>query len=138
MSQAMSELERAVYDLVDAGAVDAKHTPLYARTIGRLVARGLVVRGPDGSVRAVRAATDTRPPRMSVPPIPREEPAPSVPPPAPRPSEPPAERQGILVVRVPQSWLDALDARGESRSAAVRTILGRALAAGSGQRRRTA
>jgi hypothetical protein len=135
MSQAMSELERAVYDLADAGALDAQHTPLYARAIGRLVARGLVVRGPDGTVRAVRAATDTRPPRagsVHPPALPREEPAPSVPP------EPAPEPQGVLVVRVPQSWLDLLDSRGESRSAAVRAILGRALAAGSGARRRSA
>ena len=133
MSQAMSELERAVYDLADAGALGPKQTPLYARAIGRLVARGLLVRGPDGSVRAVRAATDTRPPRagsVHPPALPREEPAP-----APEP-EPPAEPQGVLVVRVPQAWLDLLDSRGESRSAAVRAILGRALAASSGARRR--
>ena len=135
-NHAMSELERAVYDLADSGALDAKHTPLYARTVGRLVARGLLVRAPDGAVRAVRAATDTRPPRagsVHPPALPREEPPASVAPPA-----PPAEPQGILVVRVPQSWLDALDARGESRSAAVRAILGRALAAGSGSRRKSA
>jgi hypothetical protein len=128
MRNTMSELERAVYDLADAGALDAAHAPLYARAIGRLAARGLITRDEHGVYRAVRAATDTRPPRAA-----------TVPPP--KPSEPPTEESepvGILVVRVPQSWLDVLDARGPSRSAATRAILGRALAAGSGQRKRAA
>ncbi len=127
----LSELERAVYALADAGAIDARTAPLYQRALGRLAALKLITRHEDGTYRAVRAATDRRP---TLPPaLPREEPK-SEPPPAAEPVEP----QGVLVVRVPQAWLDALDARGESRSAATREILGRALASGSGSRRRVA
>jgi hypothetical protein len=45
---------------------------------------------------------------------------------------------GTLVVRVPQEWLDLLDSMGPDRSAALRTVLGRALASASGARMRKA
>ena len=124
----ISDLERVVYDLAEAGALDAAHAILYPRPIGRLARAGLLRRREDGSYEAVRAKTDTRPPRASVAP-----PAPaSVPPPAPVDVDPMAP----LVVRVPQSWIDTLDAMGPDRSQALRRVLGRALAAVSGSRLR--
>lgn len=127
----MSDLERAVYDLAEAGALDASHAVLYARSIGKLGRAGLLTKDDAGVYRAVRAASDTRPPKPG-----------TMPPPAPQkpvaPAAPPAPPMGTLVVRVPQDWLDILDAMGPDRSTALRTVLGRALAAGSGSRMRKA
>lgn len=119
----MSDLERAVYDLADAGALDASHALLYARPIGRLARAGLLTKDAEtGAYRAVRAASDTRPPsRGSVIPAAPPEPKPVL---------------GTLVCRVPEEWLEVLDAMGPSRSEAARVMLGRALANASGARRK--
>jgi hypothetical protein len=137
----MSDLERVVYDLAEAGALDAAHAVLYPRPIGRLVRAGLLVRDEHGGYRAVRAATDTRPPPARVTPPPFEQArlgpvgvparAPSTPPPAPR--EAPLV---TLVVRVPQEWVDTLDGMGPDRSTAARALLRRALSSASGTRQR--
>lgn len=114
----MSDLERAVYELAEAGALDASHAALYARPIGKLARAGLLTRAADGSYLAVRAATDTRPARPG-----------TVPPPAPtKPAAPPME---TIVAKVPAEWIDVLDAQGTSRSEAIRALLGKALAHGS-------
>lgn len=126
MTNQMSEYDRAVYDLVDVGAVGPAQAPLYRRALGKLHARGLITKTESGEWRTVRAPTDRRGPASIAPPA-AATPAP--------PQEPEREPHGVLVVRVPQSWLDTLDSRGESRSAVVRAILGRALAAGSGTRK---
>ncbi len=142
----MSELERAVYDLAEAGALDAAHAVLYPRPIGKLVRAGLIERtevmAEDGRpvtvFRAVRAPTDTRPPRSltpaSVAPVAIARTIPAPPPPV---STPAPDPMGTLVCRVPQAWIDTLDAMGfESRSEAARIMLGKALASGSGARLR--
>lgn len=131
---AMSDLERAVYDLAEAGALDAAHAVLYPRPIGKLARAGLLERVEvDGVLvyRAVRAPTDTRPARTTIAP-PTVTQAPPAPPPAPAP-----DPMGTLVCRVPQAWIDTLDAMGfESRSEAARIMLGKALANASGARLR--
>ncbi len=126
----MSDLERAVYALAEAGALDASHAVLYARPIGKLARAGLLTRAADGAYLAVRAATDTRPPRATI--------APPASVALIAPKAPPAPPMGTLVVRVPQEWLDVLDAMGPDRSTALRTVLGRALASASGSRMRKA
>lgn len=115
--------DRAVYELVERGAIDAAHAGLYRRNLLALARHGLVRRLDNGSYAAIRAATDTRPP---------EAPAPvttvsSVPPP------PEVEALVTLVVRVPQEVIDMLDAIGPSRSKAARAIFARTL--GSGMRK---
>jgi hypothetical protein len=49
-------------------------------------------------------------------------------------SEPPPAPDAMvtLVCRIPQAWLDTLDAMGPTRSEAARRMLGKALAQGSG------
>lgn len=124
----MSDLERAVYELAEVGALDASHAVLYARPIGKLARAGLLSRAADGSYLAVRARTDTRPPRSTM--------VPGSTFPVPQSVAPTPPPMGTLVVRVPQEWLDMLDAMGPDRSTALRTVLGRALASGSGMRPR--
>lgn len=130
----MSDLERVVYDLAEAGALDAAHAVLYPRPIGKLARAGLLHRREDGSYEAIRAQSDTRPPPRASerPPAVLATPTPKAPP-APKP-----DPMGTLVVRVPAEWLDVLDAMGPDRSQALRAVLGRALAAKSGERKRVA
>ena len=129
----MSDLERAVYELAEVGALDASHAALYARPIGKLARAGLLTRTPEGAYQAVRAATDTRPPRTTIAPA-----AVSQTPPPPRlPVAPKAPSMYPVQARVPQEWVDLIDAMGPDRSTTLRTLIGRALANGSGARRRT-
>jgi hypothetical protein len=128
--------ERAVYELVEAGRVDATRSGLYRSALRRLEAHGLVLRRADGGWGLREASpleTDAPPPpRHSTmrPASPVAAVTPSAPPP---PREPPMV---TLVVRVPQAMLDAIDASGETRSDGVRTLIARGLSAGSGARRR--
>lgn len=126
----MSEItvtDRAVYELVERGAIDAAHAGLYRRSLLRLANRGLVRRLETGAYQAIRAATDTRPPLANahVPTIPA--------PPPPSAPAPESEAMVTLVCRVPQHILDTLDSIGPSRSKAARAVLDRAL--GSGMRK---
>jgi hypothetical protein len=123
---ALGTAERAVYHLVETGQVNATHAGLYRRELRALVAHGLVQRADDGGFAAVHVKGAPRPA--------------TTPPPTPAPAAPPAEPRPVpmatMVVRVPPEWLDLLDARGPDRSTALRDLLGRALATGSGTRRR--
>jgi hypothetical protein len=123
-SDRLGPAERAVYELVERGAIDAAHAGLYRRPLLALARAGLVRRDDDGAYTAVQAKGDKRastpPPAAPV----------SVPPP---PEAPPMQ---TLVVRVPVAMLEALDAMGPTRSEAARLVLARALAARSGQRMR--
>ncbi len=121
----MSDLERAVYELAEVGALDASHAALYARPIGKLARAGLLTRTPDGAYQAVRAATDTRPPRTTIAPA------------AVIQAPPKAPSMYPVQARIPQEWVDAIDAMGPDRSTTLRALLGRALANGSGARRKT-
>lgn len=126
----MSEItvtDRAVYELVDRGAIDAAHAGLYRRSLLRLANRGLIRRLESGAYASVRAETDTRPAHAPTIPAP---PPPTVAPPS---SAPEAEPMATLVVRVPQHIIDTLDAIGPSRSKAARAVIARAL--GSGMRK---
>lgn len=105
----MSDLERAVYDLAAADRLTAAHSRLYARPIGKLARAGLLRRKPDGGYEAVKGD-------------------------ALQPEAAPAPTMVAIWSRVPEEWLPALDAAGPDRSTAIRTLLGRALAAGSGLR----
>jgi hypothetical protein len=125
---ALGTAERAVYHLVEAGQVTAATAGLYRRELRALAGHGLVTRTDDGGFAAVLVAGE---------PAPRATPAPSRPPSRPY-HEPPAHKpvpMQTLVARVPAEWLDMLDARGPDRSTALREVLGRALAAGSGLRK---
>jgi len=122
----MSDLERAVYELADIGALGPAQAPLYARSIGKLARAGLLRRREDGTFEAVRAATDKRPRPASVPP-----PALAGVPPLALKS-PPME---TLVCKIPAEWMDVLDAMGPNRSEAARVVLGRALKHASGESR---
>jgi hypothetical protein len=113
---------RAVYELVDAGAIGPQHAALYRRPLAELMAAGCVRRLESGAYESVRAATDKRP--SSAPPARSTQP----------PPEPKPEPLETLVVRVPPAWHAALEAIGPSKSEAARAILGRALARGSGTR----
>jgi hypothetical protein len=107
----MSDLERAVYDMAEAGILDTTRARLYPRPIGKLERAGLLRRSADGQ-RWEAVRTGTMPP-------PAETPDPLV----------------SLVTRVPQSWVDTLDAMGPTRSEAARMVIGKGLAAGSGLRK---
>jgi hypothetical protein len=120
---ALGTAERAVYHLVEAGQVNPATAGLYRRELRALAAHGLVTRAEDGGFAAVLVQGEPRP-KTAPPPS-----APPLVPPRPRP-----EPMATMVVRVPQEWLDLLDARGPDRSTALREVLGRALAAGSGTR----
>ena len=104
----MSDLERAVYDMAEAGILDAVRARLYTRPIGKLERAGLLAPRKGGGWEAVKTGT--------------------MPPPA-------VDPLVSLVTRVPQSWVDTLDAMGPNRSEAARTVLGKGLAAGSGLRK---
>lgn len=117
-SDRLGPAERAVYELVERGAIDAAHAGLYRRPLLALARAGLVRREDDGAYTAIQAKTDKR---ASTPP-------PAAPPP------PASEPMQTLVVRVPAAMLEALDAIGPTRSEAARVVLARALAARSGQR----
>lgn len=80
-----------------------------------------------GAGAVVRTEAGTYHPSGSATPRPTAAPAPTPAPMAPKP--PP---MGTLVVRVPQAMLDALDATGQTRSDAARTVLARGLEAVSG------
>jgi hypothetical protein len=116
-SRDLTPADRAVYHLAERGGLDAAHAALYRRQLSNLARHGLVTRMPDGAYLVVPSRTHM----------------PSEPPPA--PSEPP---MATLVVRVPQAWLDELDAHGPTRSEALRAVLGpavKSLAGKSGQRK---
>jgi len=119
-SKSLGPAARAVYELVDSGAIGAAHAALYRRPLAELANAGLVRRLDDGAYVAIRAAGDKRPSvapaRASAPPPPKATPL------------------ETLVVRVPPEWLAALDAIGPNRSEAARAIIGKALARASGTR----
>lgn len=126
---ALGTSERAVYHLVEAGQVTPTTAGLYRRELRALGAHGLVTRTEDGGFAAVLVQGEPRP---------KSTPPPSAPPSRPYHEPPRAVRSApmsTLVARVPQEWLDLLDARGPDRSTALREVLGRALAAGSGIRK---
>jgi len=128
----MSDLERAVYELAEVGALDASHAALYARPIGKLARAGLLTRTPEGAYVAVRAATDTRPPRASIAPARVTQ----TPPPPVAPIVPKAPSMYPVQARIPAEWVEVIDAMGPDRSTTLRALLGRALANGSGARLR--
>jgi hypothetical protein len=121
-TERLGPAERAVYDLVERGAIDASHAGLYRRPLAALARVGLVRRLDSGAYQAIRAASDTRPPPASETPPAR---APSEPPASTR--EPPMQ---TLVVRVPVELLEVLDTLGPNRSEAARAVLRRALGSG--------
>lgn len=106
----MSDLERAVYDLAAADKLTAAHSRLYSRPIGKLARAGLLRRRPDGGYEAVKGG-------------------------ALQPEAAPAPVMVAIWSRVPEEWLPAIDAVGPDRSTAIRALLGKALAAGSGLRK---
>lgn len=114
----LTRADRAVYALIERGGIDAAHAALYRREITKLGKARLVQKGADGVYTVIASKS------------------PSTAPPAPIPSA----KTAALVVRVPQEWIDLLDARGPTRSLAAREFLGDALAraanAGSGTRER--
>jgi hypothetical protein len=127
----MSDLERAVYELAEVGALDAAHAVLYARPIGKLARAGLLTKTLEGVYEAVRAATDTRPPRATIAPRPV-----SMAPAAKTEPAPPPAPMETIVAKVPAEWVPVLDAMGPSRSEAIRRLLGKALMSASGARLR--
>jgi len=113
--------DRAVYDLVSRGGVDASHAALYRRQLGALARAGLVARNADGSYAAVPSQ-----PVTLMPPAP--------------PAAPAAPPMVTLVCRVPAEVVASLDATaaasGRTRSDAARDALARGL--GSGLRKAVA
>ena len=98
----MGDLDRPGYDLAAVGALTPARARLYPRPVGKLMRAGLLERARDGSLR------------------------PSSHPPA-APDAPKVEPMATLVVRVPQAWIDTLDAQGEDRSTAAREALAKGL-----------
>jgi hypothetical protein len=135
---ALGTSERAVYHLVEAGRVTVYTCGMYRRELRALAEHGLVQRTDDGGwapilVQGQPAPKTTPPPRdvaidVALPPVRQPTMLPSAPP----VHGPP---MNTLVARVPQEWLDVLDAMGPTRSEALRAVLGKALAARSGSRR---
>ncbi len=137
-SPRLGPAERAVYELVERGAIDASHAALYRRPLLALAKHGLVKRLETGTYQAVRASSDSQAPAHPDATIQlghdlihsrrpgRESEPPSVAPPE-------AEPMVTLVARVPKSTIDMLDSIGPSRSKATRAVLARAL--GSGMRK---
>jgi len=118
---------RAVYHLVSTGQMTPWIVGMYRRQLGALAAAGAITRDAEGAYHA-RPLSEA-PVRRTTPP-PKSTPAPVA---APAEVHPP---MGTLVCKVPQEWIDILDAMGPTRSEAARTMLGRALASGSGARLR--
>lgn len=100
----MGDLERVVYDLAEAGALTRERARLYPRPVGKLMRAGLLAKAPDGALRPSTAPPALEPERAPVPPP-----------------------MATLVVRVPQEWLDTLDAQEGDRSTAAREALARGL-----------
>jgi hypothetical protein len=102
----MSDLERAIYDLAEAGLLDATRARLYTRPVGKLLRAVPPLLRPKagGGYEAVR--TDTM--------------------------APPAPEEMVTVsVRVPAHVAAALEGMGPTKSEAARAILGRALGSGT-------
>jgi hypothetical protein len=110
----ITKLERSVYLLIEAGAIDASHASLYRRELAALRRANLADRAEDGSWYVIRAKTDTRPP-----------PPGSGTRPAVRP-----EPMTTLVAKVPETAIAALDAMGPNRSENLRAVLMAALKPG--------
>lgn len=107
---------RAVYELVERGAVDAPHAALYRRELLLLSVHGLVAKRPDGAYVALRAAGDTRPA--------------SEPPPGPV-EAPRTEPMVTITARVSAAVVAALERlAADTRSDAIRVLLERAVGAG--------
>lgn len=116
--------ERAVYMMLETGTLSPERSALFIRVLRSLVAARVARRNPDGSHELVNAATPPIQNRRTEPPPPAPEPEPEL----------------ITVsARLPAALVEALDNMGaKNRSDAVRQVLGRALGAGSGMRRRSA
>jgi hypothetical protein len=117
-SSRLGPAERAVYELVERGAIDAAHAALYRRPLIALHKHGLVKRLESGAYEAIRASTE------------RAAHAETMPAPPPPSSTPEVEPMATLVVRVPAHIIATLDEIGPSRSKAARAVLTRALGSG--------
>lgn len=108
---------RAVYELVERGAIDAPHAALYRRELMLLRVHGLVDKRADGAYVAVRAPGDTRPK--------------SEPPPGPVVETPKTEPMVTITARVSSAVVAALERlHADTRSDAIRVLLERAVDAG--------
>lgn len=108
---------RAVYELVERGAIDAPHAALYRRELILLRVHGLVEKRADGAYVAVRAPGDSRPK--------------TDPPPGPEPVVVKTEPMVTITARVSSAVVAALERlHAETRSDAIRVLLERAVDAG--------
>ncbi len=106
----LTQADRAVYSFVATGQCDATHAALYRRELSHLSRAGLVRKLDTGDYVAVASH------------------APSQPPPAlPVVEVEPVERQVGISIRLPESWVEALDAAGPIRSDTLRKIIADAL-----------
>ncbi len=147
--------DRAVYHLVEAGAMNAALVPLYRLQLSRLRRAGLVQRTDDGGYSALMVKGETAPattPPPSEPPsaawhdlpeygptasqepdrAPHMRPRSAPPPAAPwavhaAPARPRRVPMAKIVALVPAKLLAKLDERGPTRSEALRAVLQAAL-----------
>lgn len=103
----LTDIDRAVYEIINRGGIDAVHAALYARSIPPLIRAGLIFKRPDGGYHTAQS---------------------SVPVPA-APRAPKKDPMRTLVVRIPVAWFEILDSIGVDRSTALREVLGPALMA---------
>jgi hypothetical protein len=121
----LSTADRAVYDLVTRGGVDASHAALYRRQLGALARAGLVRRTDEGAF----VASSAQPVTIAAPG--GNAPANGIHPPAP-PAEPPMV---TVTCRVPAEVAQAIEelansTPGTARADIIRAALARGLGSG--------